>query len=502
MDIKPVMSRFGFGHRETNHIIIEHDGELWLAGAPMVVGGFLNMGGSGLPGALKVEPLVNGEPVLFTYTATEALLELTTEKGATVRFAMDKGAKALRVAGDTAIRFNAVKDAAGTSGLNKPEGTVVSAGGSRYLFAAGKGSVSCDTSWMIHKRHGVAPVVYVEPEGGGFELYIFDLPDDTDAPAITKTLDECAAAGGADFQEFMGGLVDIPAEWGGLKAKLAYPLWLCHRVLDGQNEVVVQNKYNSRYTTNVLMSIASMAFKDAAKAVDMILSCPMDLPPVAAVAITRLYDSDMLNDSRGEIYRIYHALEAVVRKCMKERTADEDGLAFYAYRFESGLERSPEYFKAGEPALAPDLNAYLVLAAEVMSKLTHLEYDVAAGRKWEAYAKRLKALLIAELWDGEDFIGKNAYSGEVSGPDKFLSLVPIILGERLPGEIVRKLAAKFGQDASDSAVGLMLAGGLYDAGEKAAAKDIIEKALARTDAEGVACPFYAAALIAAAHKVL
>ena len=502
MDIKPIMTRFGFGHRETNHIIIERDGELWLAGAPMVVGGFLNMGGSGLPGTMKIEPLANGEPVAFTYTATEAFLELTTEKGAKVRFAIDKEAKAIRITGDTAIRLNSIKDAPGTSGLNKLEGTVVSAGGFRYLFAAGKGKISCDTSWMIHKRHGVAPVVYVDPEDGSFDLYAFDLPDDTDAPAITKTLDECAAENAADFQTFISGLADMPAEWDGLKSKLAYPLWLCHRVLDGQNEVVVQNKYNSRYTTNVLMSVASMAFKDAAKAVNMILACPMDLPPAAAAAVARLYEDNMLNDSRGEIYRIYHALEAVARKCVKERTADEDGLAFYAYRFESGLERPPEFFKAGEPVLAPDLNAYLILAAEMMGKLTHLEYDVAAGRKWEAYAKRLKALLIAELWDGEDFVGKNAYSGEASGPDKFLSLVPIILGSRLPEEIIRKLTAKFDQDVAGSAVGLMLVGGLFDAGEEAAAKEIALNALKRTEAEGVACPFYAAALIALAHKVL
>jgi hypothetical protein len=48
----------------------------------------------------------------------------------------------------------------------------------------------------------------------------------------------------------------------------------------------------------------------------------------------------------------------------------------------------------------------------------------------------------------------------------------------------------------------MLVGGLFDAGEEAAAKEIALNALKRTEAEGVACPFYAAALIALAHKVL
>jgi hypothetical protein len=297
-------------------------------------------------------------------------------------------------------------------------------------------------------------------------------------------------------------LVDLPAEWNDLKANLAYPLWLCHRVMDGKNEVIVENKYSSRNTNAILMSIASMAFKDAKKAVDMILACPIDLPPIAGVAAARLYEDNMLNDSRGEIYQIYAALEAVARKCIKERTVDQEGLAFYAYRFESGEKKSPAFFKVGEPVLAPDLNAYLIITAEVMGKLTHLEYDVGAGMKWSAYAKELRTRMIAELWDGEDFIGRNAYTGESSGPDKFLSLVPVILGDRLPEEIIRKLAAKIDQEVADSAIGLLIVGGLYDAGEKAAAKEIALKALENARSDGVACPFYSAALIALAHKVL
>lgn len=502
MDIKSTMSRFGFGHREANHIIIDSDGELWLAGAPMVMGGFLRMGGSGFPGALRIEPLENGETAPFTYTATEASLELTTGKGAKVRFAIDKEAQAIRITGNTALRLNSIKDAPGTSGLNLPEGVAIAAGGFRYLFAAKKGKISCDTSWMIHKRHGVAPVLYVEPEDGAFELYAFDLPEDAPVPAVTRTPEECATDSGADYKAFIDSLVDIPAEWDDVKEKIAYPLWLCHRTLDGENEVVVENKYNSRNTNAKLMAIASMAVKDAGKAVDMILSCPLDLPPVAAVAVTRLIEENMLNDSRGEIYRIYAALEALARKCVQERTVDQEGLAFYAYRFESGEERSPEFFKVGEPVFAPDLNAYLVLAGEAMGRLAHLEYDVGAGRKWEAYAKELKAKLIAELWDGEDFIGKNAYTGEASGPDEFLSLIPMVLGGRLPEEIVRKLAAKIGPDAGGSALGLLFAGGLYDAGEKEAARGIVRQALGKARAEGVECPFHAAALIALAHKVL
>ena len=502
MDIRPMMQAFGFGHRASGQIIIDHEGELWLAAAPVVAGGFLPAGGGGLPGGLRIEPTENGAVVPFTYTATEGLLELTTQKGAKLRFAIDADAQALRIRGNTALRLNGIKDGPGTQSLNTPAGVSLRVGGGSYLFTAKQGAITFDDSWLLHKRHSVAPVLDIEPEGGEIELYAYDLPADTAAPAITKTLDQCAAESCAAFAAFVDTLVDIPDEWRDVKEKIAYLIWLCHRTLDGKNEVIVENKYNSRDTNARLMAIASLVFKDAAKAVDMILAYPADLPPVAGLAAARLLEDEKLNDARGEIYRIFASLEAVARKCIQKRTVDKDGLSFYAYRFESGMGRSPAFFQVGEPVLAPDLNAYLVLVSEVLGKLAGMEYDVGAGRTWEARAKALQAKLVAELWDGEDFVGKHAYTGELSGPDRLLSLVPAILGSRLPDEIVRKLAAKAAAEAPGGAVGYLVVGGLYDAGEKALAKDITLRVLAEARIDGVDCPFCGASLLALAHKVL
>lgn len=460
------------------------------------------LGATSLPGTLRVEPLADGKMVPYTYTATEALLELTAENGAKVKFAIDKDTQAIRISGNTAFRLNGVAPAAFMTSLNTPEGAVISAGSIRYLIAAKKGKITFDDTWILNQFHSVTPVVDIEPENGQFELVVYDLPADTETPAITKTLEECAAETQAEFSAFIDTLVDIPTEWNDVKEKIAYVLWLCHRVLDDGKEVIVENKYSSARTGSTPMSVASMAFKDATRAVDMIVSYPVDLPPVAGVAAARLLEEGMLNDSRGEIYRVYSALEAVARKCIQERSADKDGLCFYAYRFESGEDRSPEFFKVGEPVLAPDLNTYLIIISDVIGKLANMEYDTGAGAKWEARARELTRLLIAQLWDGENFIGRHAYTGEACGPDKLLSLVPILLGKRLPEDILQKLAAKIDADIADSATGLLLVGGLFDVGEKKAAKEIALKALSNVRSNGINCPFYGASLLALAHKTL
>jgi hypothetical protein len=130
-----------------------------------------------------------------------------------------------------------------------------------------------------------------------------------------------------------------------------------------------------------------------------------------------------------------------------------------------------------------------------------MEYDVGAGRKWESLAKELTARLVAELWDGENFIGRNAYTGEPSGPDKLLSLVPILLGSRLrrksfinsPKKLTRTLPTAR-PAFSSSGDCLMLVKGRRER--------IALKALDRARSDAVECPFRGAALLALAHKVL
>ncbi|MCL2121513.1 MAG: hypothetical protein FWH28_04605 [Clostridiales bacterium] len=504
MDISSAMSTFGFGHRNSNQVVIDHEGELWCAIAPTAAVGGLHTTASGLPGMLRLEPLMDGEYKPFTYTATEALLEITLANGTTIKIATDKEAQAIRFTGNAALRLNGVENILhSTITLKTQDGIVATIGrGNRYLITAKKGTISVDDGWNYKIFTSVTPVLTIEPDAGELELFVFDLPADRETPQMSKSFDACVAESSADFQAFLGEIIDVPTEWSDVKEKIAYPLWLCHRMLNETSEVIVENKCYSAYSDATLMAIASMAFKDVKKAIDMILAYPLDFPPVAGVAAARLIEENMLNDARGDIFRVYARIEAFLRRCIKERTVDREGLIACMYRFENGIDELPAYFSVGEPVFTPDINAYLIVAGEVLGKLAHREYDVGAGRKWETYAKELKAAFLAKLWDGENFIGINAYTGEVSGPDSFLSLVPVILGSRLPNEIVRKLVARIDEEATDSAVGLLLAGGLYDAGEEDAAKGIAIEALNSVRRESLECPFYGASLLALAHKVL
>jgi hypothetical protein len=156
----------------------------------------------------------------------------------------------------------------------------------------------------------------------------------------------------------------------------------------------------------------------------------------------------------------------------------------------------------GEPVYAPDVNAYLVVLNEALGLLAEMEYDSGAAAKWKKNARTLRALLLSELWTDDGFAGKNAYTGELSAPDDSASLVPFVLGDALPAFIVAKLKDGVTPENADTAPGLLIVSGLYDAGEREAAKEYAEDALERARLNGVGCPFYGASLLALAHKAL
>jgi len=502
MDIKPYMSVFGFGHRDSRHIVLEKDEELWLAAGPGV-GGFVIPGvAAGLPGALRFEPLNSeGEYISYTYTATEALLTATDAAGGVTMFAVDGPLSALRITGSGAIRLNGVETAMFSSSLVTKSGIKITVGAVSYLVVVLHGQYTFDDTWLLREMHSVTPVLEVTPDGGSFEIVMFDLPADTSVPEIINSFDEVCQKNAADFKAFQSELVSLPDEWNDVKEKISYPLWLCHRVLDGK-EVIVENKVRTLETNPALLAIASMAFSCAKKAVSLILAKDPSTPLTAAVAAKRLVGENMLNDSRGDIYRIYSAIDRAVSFFIKERTIDRDGLSYYAYRFESGKRTAMPFFSSGGPVVTPDLNTYLTIADDITGRLASMELDDGEGKRRTARAKNRLTRLIYELWDGENFIARNACTEEATEPDDELSLIPILLGKLLPEHIIEKLSQKINADNTASAFGLLLVGGLYDAGETQKAKDLTTAALHKAREEGVSCPFYAASLIALAHKVL
>jgi len=496
------MVRFGFGHRASKHILVEQGGKLWLAFASEGSGTFMMSEDSQAAGLFELSTLYDGKDLPYTYSATESLIEITTEKG-NVRIAIDACASALRIEGEgVSLRLDSKEATRQLTTLNTAKGVSVNIGGGRYFFVSRKGKMEFDDTWLLKEFHSITAVLDVVPENGKIDLIAYDLSADMEPPEITKTIDECAETNAAELKEFTATLLPTPPEWDDLRKKIAYLMWLSHRKQSSGTEVILQNKLRSNATTASVQSLVSMAFSNATKASEFITALPAEGLPTQGFAVLRMFARDAFQKvSRRTIFKLYDALNAQALWWLENRTGDNPNLHFYAYRHEAESPTA-KLFKAGEPVASPDINAYIILLCEAAAKLSEHILITADAAKWRNRLKAQKEALIANLWDGETFHGMNIYTGEKSEADTPLQYMPLILGKMLPAGIADKLAEKAGDDILDYDLGVFVVFGLYDAGYGEIAKRIVKSALNEVSTKGINCPIYGAQLIALANSVL
>lgn len=170
------------------------------------------------------------------------------------------------------------------------------------------------------------------------------------------------------------------------------------------------------------------------------LTFPVDAdvtkPPLIAWAAWKIYelshDAEFLNE-------IYEPLVRWNRWWFEHNDADGDGLCEYRHPFSSGLDDSP-LWDDGMPVTSPDLNTYLCLQQEALSKIAHvigLEDDAAM---WALRADAIVVRMIDALWDEEAGLFWAHRAGrriEVRTP---FSLFPLLTG-RLQPAIADRLVA-------------------------------------------------------------
>ena len=118
-------------------------------------------------------------------------------------------------------------------------------------------------------------------------------------------------------------------------------------------------------------------------------------PPLVAWAAWKLYEIDHDVEFLNEIY------EPIVRWnnwWFEKNDVDGNGLCEYQHPFSSGLDDSP-LWDEGVPVESPDLNTYLYLQQEALSKMARVIGDEAEAEKWAQRAEAQAARMVRWMWD-------------------------------------------------------------------------------------------------------
>jgi putative isomerase len=168
------------------------------------------------------------------------------------------------------------------------------------------------------------------------------------------------------------------------------------------------------------------------------LNFPVDAdvtkPPLLAWAAWKLFEQDGDREFLEEIY------EPIVRWnnwWFEKSDVDGNGLCEYQHPFSSGLDDSP-LWDDGMPVESPDLNTYLCIQQDALSRIAKVINRENDARKWSRRADAMAKRMIQKMWDAETgFFLARKNGAEVNVRTPF-NLFPLITG-RMPPSITNRL---------------------------------------------------------------
>ncbi|GAA2487687.1 amylo-alpha-1,6-glucosidase [Streptomyces longisporus] len=142
---------------------------------------------------------------------------------------------------------------------------------------------------------------------------------------------------------------------------------------------------------------------------------------------------------RVQLAQAYDRLERWTHFWLTARRAPGAELPYYQHGNDSGWDNATT-FDPERVVVTADLAAFLVLQLHELADLAGELDDADAARRWAAAAEETQAALLDQLWTGERFVARRAAGGDTWSSASLLDLMPIVLGEHLPGEISSALA--------------------------------------------------------------
>ncbi|MBQ3864235.1 MAG: NAD(P)H-binding protein [Clostridia bacterium] len=223
-------------------------------------------------------------------------------------------------------------------------------------------------------------------------------------------------------------------------------------------------------------------------------------PPLQGWALKWIMKSHDLKQEvpREKLERMYEGFLRWADWFFQYRDDDHDGLPQYEHGDETGFDDNT-IFERNPIMKLPDLPAYLALTYEALADLGRILGRDEDAEKLMQKSRELIDRLVRTFWNGERFIALTARTHEVVATDSLLYYLPIVLGKRLPQEIIDRIASDLSEEgefltgyglASERLTGdgfrgvgytrgavlaptnLLILTGLYDAGYEDLAKKI------------------------------
>ncbi|QCD60166.1 amylo-alpha-1,6-glucosidase [Streptomyces hawaiiensis] len=141
----------------------------------------------------------------------------------------------------------------------------------------------------------------------------------------------------------------------------------------------------------------------------------------------------------AELAETYDRLERWTDFWLTARRAPGADLPHYQHGNDSGWDNATT-FDPERVIETADLAAFLVLQLRELAHLATALDKPDEARRWTHKAEETQAALLDQLWDTDRFVARGADTGDTWSSSSLLDLMPVVLGEHLPGHVSSTLA--------------------------------------------------------------
>jgi glycogen debranching enzyme len=164
-------------------------------------------------------------------------------------------------------------------------------------------------------------------------------------------------------------------------------------------------------------------------------------PPIHGWTLSRLRRRLPDPLDRTQLAEIYRRLSRWTEFWLTARRAPGADLPHYQHGNDSGWDNATT-FDPERVVVTADLTAFLVLQLRELVELADELGLPGEARRWTRTADATQAAMLDQLWTGERFVARGVDTSKTWSTSSLLDLMPMVLGEHLPDNVAKALAAR------------------------------------------------------------
>jgi glycogen debranching enzyme len=147
----------------------------------------------------------------------------------------------------------------------------------------------------------------------------------------------------------------------------------------------------------------------------------------------------------AQVGEAYTGLSREIRFWFEQRDSNKNGIPEYGHGNDSGWDNGTEFDIDGQPKKytwreSANLCAFLVLQMDELHDLALKLGKQDEALDWQKKSDEMLKKMLANLWTGDRFITKRVDNGEWNQKsESLMAYLPIVLGKKLPADILQKL---------------------------------------------------------------